>query len=142
MVGYQRETRRRPMLLVIIFTSLVLITLDTRGSGVIDHMRSTARDAIAPVQHLVDDAFSPVRNAVDGVANYGALKEQNARLKKRPSGGEGKLGGDGAVGSRVGALERLLDLPPVEVAPGTAVGVIGGSRGTSSAPSRSTRAPA
>ena len=129
MVAYGRDTRRRPVLLIAIFTSLLLITLDSRGSGVINRVRSTARDAIAPVQNLVDDAFSPVRNAVDGVTNYGALKDQNARLKQQLSVAQGKVARDRAVGSQVSDLEKLLDLPTVEDATGVAVRVVGGSPG-------------
>jgi rod shape-determining protein MreC len=129
MVVYRRDARRSPVLLMVIFTSLLLITVDSRGSGVIDRLRSTARDAIAPVQNLVDDAFSPIRNAAEGVANYGALKDQNAQLKQKLSIAQGKLARDRAVGSQVGDLEKLLDLPTIEDATGVAVRVVGGSPG-------------
>ena len=67
MAVYRRESRRRPILVMVVITSLALITLDTGGNGIIASVRHTARDAIAPVQGVVDDAFNPVENVFDGV---------------------------------------------------------------------------
>ena len=115
MVVYRRESRRRPILVMVVITSLALITLDTGGSGVIASIRSSARDVIAPVQDVVDDAFHPVRELV------------RRRLEvRRGAGGERRLRG------RINELERkpqprnapsartspssskLLDLPNIE----------------------------
>jgi cell shape-determining protein MreC len=81
MVVYRRETRRRPVLLIVAVVSLVLVTLDSRGNGIIDSVRSGAREALQPVQSVVDSAFEPVRNAADGITGYGALKDENATLR-------------------------------------------------------------
>jgi rod shape-determining protein MreC len=129
MAVYRRETRRRPVLLLALVTALALVTLDSRGSGIIDTFRSAARDVIAPVQELVDDAFSPVSDAFHGVTGYGSLKEENVELRRRLAEAEGKLARERAVGSEVGEIEKLLDLPTIEDADGIAVRVVGGSPG-------------
>ncbi len=123
----QRETRRRPVLLLVIIVSLVLITLDSRGNGAIDSSRRLARDALQPARSLVDSVFDPVRNVVDGVTSYGSVKDQNALLKRRVAKLEGRLLRERAVGSEVGELEKLLDLPTIEDATGVAARVISGS---------------
>ena len=76
MAVYRRESRRRPIIALIVITCLALITLDSSGNGVIGTVRHTARDAIAPVQGLVDDAFDPVANVFDGVTKVDGLEER------------------------------------------------------------------
>jgi rod shape-determining protein MreC len=117
------------MLLIAIFTSLVLITLDSRGSGVLNTLRSTVRDMLSPVESVTDEVFNPVRDFFGGVTNYGSLKEENAQLKRKVAGLKGKIDRERAVGSQVGELEKLLDLPTIEDADGIAARVIGGSPG-------------
>lgn len=129
MVVYRRESRRRPILALIVVTSLALITLDTGGNGAITSVRHAARDLIAPVQGLIEDAFDPVRNVFDGVTKMDALREENARLRARIAELEGSLSRERAVGKEVGELERLLDLPTVEDATGVVARVIGGPPG-------------
>ena len=67
MAVYRRESRRRPILVLIVITSLALITLDTGGNGIITSVRHAARDAISPVQGVVEDGFNPIQNVFDGV---------------------------------------------------------------------------
>jgi rod shape-determining protein MreC len=128
-VGYRRDSHQRSVLMVVIFTSLALVTLDSRGNGAVDSLRSTARDVIAPVQDVADGAFTPLRDLVSGVTDYGSLRDENARLERRLAFLEGKLDRERAVGSQVGELEKLLDLPTIEDATGVAVRVIGGTPG-------------
>ena len=90
MAVYRRESRRRPVIALIVITCLVLITLDSNGNGVIASVRHTARDAIAPVQRLVDDAFAPVANVFDGVTKVDGLENENAELRSRVAKLEGK----------------------------------------------------
>lgn len=123
----QRETRRRPVLLFVVIVALVLVTLDSRGNGAIDSSRRLARDALQPVRSLVDSVFNPVRNVFDGITSFGSVKEQNAVLKRRIAELEGRLLRERAVGSEVGELEKLLDLPTIEDATGVAARVISGS---------------
>jgi rod shape-determining protein MreC len=129
MVVYRRESRRRPILVLIVVTSLALITLDTGGNGAISSVRHAARDAIAPVQGVVEDAFDPVENLFEGVTEVDSLKEENARLRARISELEGTVGQERAIGEQVAELQRLLDLPGIEDATGVVARVIGGPPG-------------
>lgn len=129
MVVYRREGRHRAVLVAVVFTSLLLVTLDSRGNGIINSFRGTARDVLGPLREGVDDAFRPVRDLVGGVTDYGYLKDQNTRLKKRVADLEGRLQRERAVGSQVGELEKLLDLPTIEDATGIAARVVGTAAG-------------
>jgi rod shape-determining protein MreC len=129
MAVYQRETRRRPILLIVAITALVLVTLDSRGNSIIDSIRSVAREALQPIQSVVDSAFSPVRDAVQGITDYGNVKDENAQLKKELAELRGKQLRERAVGSEVGELEKLLDLPTIEDATGVTARVVSGAPG-------------
>jgi rod shape-determining protein MreC len=129
MVVYRRDARRRPVLLLVVILSLVLVTLDSRGNGFIDTFRRLSRDALQPVQSVVDSAFSPVRNGLEGITGYGSVKDENALLKKRVAALEGRLLRERAVGSEVNELGKLLDLPTIQDATGVAARVISGAPG-------------
>ncbi len=129
MAVYRRDARRRPVLLILIVLSLVLVTLDSRGNGLIDSFRRLSRDALAPVQSVVDSAFTPLRNGIDGITGYGSVKDENALLKKRVADLEGRLLRERAVGSQVNDLGKLLDLPTIQDATGVAARVISGAPG-------------
>jgi rod shape-determining protein MreC len=117
------------VLLVILISSLLLITIDSRGNGVVDSFRSGTRDAIAPVRDAVESVFQPVRNLANGVTDYGDLKDQNVELKRRLAKLQGKLTRNKAVGGKVSELERLLDLPTAEDATGIAARVVATAAG-------------
>jgi rod shape-determining protein MreC len=106
---------------------LLLITLDSRGNGMVDNFRNVAQDVLAPVRKVVNDAFKPVQDVTGGITNYGSVKDENARLKRTLAALQGKIQRERAVGSQVGELEKLLDLPNVEDATGVAARVVGGS---------------
>ena len=128
MAVYRSESRRRPILVLLVVTSLVLITI-SGSSGVVRSVRSAARDVVAPLQRGVRSAFRPVADVFDGVAEVGDLRAENARLRARVSRLEGSLSKERAIGQEVGNLEQLLDLPNIEDATGVAARVVGGPPG-------------
>jgi rod shape-determining protein MreC len=131
MVTYQRDSRQRSVLFVLVFTCLLLITLDSRGNGngMVNSFRDVAQNVLAPVRNVVNDAFTPLQDLTGGITNYGTVKDENARLKREVANLQGRIQRERAVGSEVGELEKLLDLPTIEDATGVAARVVGGSPG-------------
>ena len=129
MVVYRRDTRGRSLLLMLVVTSLVLVTLDSGSNGIVNTLRAQAHSVISPVQSVVDDAFSPLRNVTNGIANYSSVRDENARLKRQIADLHAQQLKNRGVGSEVGQLEKLLDLPTVQGATGIAARVTGGSPG-------------
>lgn len=129
MAVYRRESRRRPIIALIVITCLALITLDHNGNGVIGSVRHNAQDAIAPVQNLVDNAFDPVTNVFDGVTKVDGLESENARLRSRVARLEGQLSRDRGVSDEYSQLVRLLDIPDVEDVTGVVARVVRGPAG-------------
>ena len=69
-----------------IVTSLVLITLDQQGTGVVSTLRSTAQDVISPLQDVADNAISPVTDFFDSLGRGNELEAENARLRRKTRG--------------------------------------------------------
>ncbi len=74
---------RRGVIIALVVTSLLLITLDRRGSAVLDGARRVSVDLLAPVRGVVSAVFSPVRGAWNGIFNYDAIQEENDRLREQ-----------------------------------------------------------
>jgi rod shape-determining protein MreC len=129
MAVYRRESRRRPILALMVVTALVLITLDNGGNGVIGSVRHAARDLVAPAQQVVDSAFDPVGDVFDGVTKVDSLQQENAALRSRVSQLEGKLSRERGVADEYEQLARLLDIPDIEDVTGVVARVIGGPAG-------------
>ncbi len=126
---YRRDTRGRTLLFVLILVAVLLVTLDSNNSGLVSTIRAQARDLLAPVQSLVDDAFAPLRNVSNGITRYSSVRDENARLRREIADLRGKQLRTRGVGTEVGQLEKLLDLPTVHGATGIAARVTGGAPG-------------
>ncbi len=125
MVVQRRDTGGRSLLLLIVVSALILVTLDSRGSGVINTVRNATRNVVDPVESVVDSVVSPVTDLTSG----GSLRERVERQDRRIAELEGRLRRRRAVGSAVGELERLLDLPTIEDATAVAARVVSGAPG-------------
>lgn len=85
MAVYRRSRRHRFFLVLLALTSVTVITLDYRGagSGALESVRQSARDAFAPVQSVADRVVSPVAGFLGTVTHYGSLTSENARLRRQ-----------------------------------------------------------
>ncbi|MFI5046048.1 MAG: rod shape-determining protein MreC [Acidimicrobiia bacterium] len=68
-------------LVLLVITSLVLITLDERGSAVFNSARSAAQDVIAPLQRAIDSVVNPVADFFDGLGRASEIEAENTRLR-------------------------------------------------------------
>jgi rod shape-determining protein MreC len=74
---------RRGVIIALVVTSLVLITLDQRGSAVLDGARRVSVDVLAPVRSVMSALFAPVKGAWNGIFDYDDLREENDRLRRQ-----------------------------------------------------------
>jgi len=100
--------------MVLVMVCLTLITVDTKanGGGVLETVRSGARDVLVPAQSTVGGVADPVANFADGLVNSGDLKAENRRLRDE------NLRLQGQVLQAADAqrqLTALLDLNKLEV---------------------------
>ncbi|HEY7105890.1 MAG TPA: rod shape-determining protein MreC [Acidimicrobiia bacterium] len=129
MAVYRQDRRRRITLVMLIITSLVLITLDQQGAGVIGTIRSGAQDVISPLQRLADDAISPVTDFFDGLGRGDELQKENARLRSENAELKGQVAAAQAAIADVAELRKSLDLPNIADYDGVFANVVDGSTG-------------
>lgn len=79
----RRPGRSRSVLLFLVLVSLTFITLDVRGEGggFTGGLRRGVEDLFSPVQGALDGIVEPIGNAFSGITDYGALEDENARLR-------------------------------------------------------------
>ncbi len=81
-------TRRRAILLLAL-TSVILITMDLRGSALINFTRSSFGIVFRPIESATRVLTRPMQNAWNGMTHYNEVVEENHRLKDLIAYGEG-----------------------------------------------------
>ncbi len=79
MAGYS-FTRRRAILLLSL-TSVLLITLDLRGSSVTNFARSAFGVVFRPIESATRVVTRPIQNTWNGITHYNSVVDENRRLR-------------------------------------------------------------
>jgi rod shape-determining protein MreC len=113
------DRRRRLTLILLIITSLALVSLDERGSGIIDSARTAAQDIVSPLQHAADDVINPVSDWLDGLGRANELQDQNEKLRRQLAAAKAEIAAAKASLADAATMRQVLDLPDID--DGTAV---------------------
>ncbi|MFM7451559.1 MAG: rod shape-determining protein MreC [Actinomycetota bacterium] len=104
------SNRSRLLWVSLLVTSLFIITLDLRGVSLLSSLRSGTQSALAPVERLANNFFSPVGDFFSEVGNLGRskakiekLEEENQELKSQVIFNENTL-------AQLESLKGVLDL--------------------------------
>lgn len=114
-----RPGRSRFTLLLLVLTSVTVLTLDFRGSGFVDDVRSVAAEVFGPVRDAAAWVGRPVADTWNGVFGYNDLESENERLRARVADLEGRDAmAEDAIRqldeiARLERIERFTDLPSV-----------------------------
>lgn len=84
----QSFTRRRAILLLSL-TSVILITLDLRGSSLLNFTRSAFSVVFRPIEGATRVVTRPIENLWHGATNYNDVVAENRRLKDQLAYGQG-----------------------------------------------------
>lgn len=114
-----RTGRSRFTLLLLVLTSITVLTLDFRGSGVVDDLRGAASTVFSPLGDGAASAAEPFTNAWNGAFGYDDLERENDRLREQIA----ELEGDSAEAqeaireveelSELNGIDQYSDLPAV-----------------------------
>ena len=74
---------RRRVIILLVLTSLLLITLDTRGNVLIDKTRSAFALVLTPFDTAARTISRPIQNAWAAITDYEDLKRENEQLRER-----------------------------------------------------------
>jgi rod shape-determining protein MreC len=112
---------------LLVLTAITLITLDQRGTGTIDTVRSWARDIKAPIEDAANNVTSPVSDWFDGITRAGSLKHENATLRKQLSQARGDEARNRNAARENKRLTKLLHLSFAADVPSIASRVVDGA---------------
>ena len=115
----RHDRRRRLTLVLLIITSLALMSLDERGSGLIDSARTAAQDVVSPVQRLADDVINPAADWLDGLGRANELQDANDKLRRQLDDAHAEIAAAKASLAELSTLKQILDLP--DIADGDAI---------------------
>ena len=73
-------TRRRVILLLAL-TSVILVTLDLRGSGIVDSARNSFGVVFRPIESATRVVTRPIQNAWNGIVRYDDVVDENRKLR-------------------------------------------------------------
>jgi rod shape-determining protein MreC len=127
-VVYRHDRRRRLTLVLLVITSLALISLDERGSGIINSARTAAQDVVSPLQTLADDIINPVSDWFDGLGRADELQAENDRLQRQLDAARSEIAAAKGSLAELTELKQILDLPTIDDSTGVTAEVI--SQGT------------
>lgn len=118
--------RSRSTLVVLLLISITLITLDFRGFGPLEGVKSGVNTLFSPIRTAGDAVFGPVASAWDGIFGGGDLADENERLRQEVD----QLRGDAARAEEAQAelesIRESLELLPRSDIPKTHAEVTGG----------------
>jgi rod shape-determining protein MreC len=110
----RHDRRRRLTLVLLVITSLALVSLDERGSGIINSARTAAQDVVSPVQDLADDVINPVADWLDGLGRANELQDQNDKLRRQLDAARAEVAASKASQARLENLEQIADIPDID----------------------------
>jgi rod shape-determining protein MreC len=100
----------RRLLILLMVTALVLMTIDTRGSGPFGSARSAAFAATAPFRSFVAAVAQPVSATWNGAVHYDDVTEENERLRADVARLEGEVARLPDVEADLAALKEATGL--------------------------------
>lgn len=122
----RRTGRSRLTLALLVLTSLAVLTLDFRDSGIVSGARGIASSVLSPLRGAAETVSEPFSNAWHGITGYGDLEAENEALRAQLDELRGKAVQDEDAAEQLAALLDQLDIEWVGDIPTAAARVVAG----------------
>jgi rod shape-determining protein MreC len=122
-----RLGRSRFTLLLLVLTSITVLTLDFRGSGVVDDLRGAASTVFSPVADGAGSVTAPFTDAWNGAFGYDDLERENEQLRDQIAEMEGDVAEAADANRQLAELAELDGVTLYTALPSVTSRVVGGS---------------
>jgi rod shape-determining protein MreC len=121
-----RLGRSRFTLLLLVLTSITILTLDFRGSGVVDDLRGAASTVFSPVADGAGSVAAPFTDAWNGAFGYDDLERENERLREEIAAMQGDAAEAADANRQLDELAELEGITRYTALPSVTSRVVGG----------------
>lgn len=111
MASSRRGGRARITISLLLLSAVLLLTLDGRGSGPIQSVRSAVLTILSPIGSAASSIGGPFRNAWNSTFEQGDLKKENEALREENDRLKGDLTANSIAKEQLQQLLQLVGIP-------------------------------
>ena len=129
MASSRRRGRTRITISLLLLSAVLLLTLDSRGSGPVQSARSAVVSVLSPLGSAAAIVVNPFRNAWDSAFDQGNLKNENETLREENDRLKGDVTANSIAKKQLQQLLQLVGIPFVGDTPVVHTRVLSGAVG-------------
>jgi len=129
MASRRRRGRARITISLLLLSAVLLLTLDSRGSGPVQSARSVVLSVLSPLGSAAATVVNPFRNAWDSAFDQGNLKNENETLREENDRLKGDVTANSIAKEQLQQLLQLVGIPFVGDTPVVHTRVVSGAVG-------------
>jgi rod shape-determining protein MreC len=129
MASSRRGGRTRITVSLLLLSAVLLLTLDGRGSGPIQSVRSVVIDVLSPVGDVASTVFSPFKNVWESAFDQNDLEKENENLRIENDRLKGEAIANSIAKEQLQQLLQLVGIPFVGDTPVVHTRVVSGAVG-------------
>lgn len=129
MASSRRRGRARITISLLLLSAVLLLTLDSRGSGPVQSARSAVLSVLSPLGSAASSVVSPFRNAWNSAFDQGNLKQENETLREENDRLKGDITANSIAKQQLQQLLQLVGIPFVGDTPVVHTRVVSGAVG-------------
>lgn len=129
MASSRRRGRTRLTIVLLLLTAVALLTVDSRGSGPVQLVRSAAMTVLTPVGDAASSVFGPVRSAWNSAFSQDDLESENQTLHEENDRLRGEVTQSAIAKQQLQQLLQLVGIPFVGDTPVVHTRVVSGTVG-------------
>lgn len=129
MASPRRRGRARITISLLLLSAVLLLTLDSRGSGPVQSARSVVLSVLSPLGSAAATVVNPIRNAWNSAFDQGNLKNENETLREENDRLKGDVTANSIAKEQLQQLLQLVGIPFVGDTPVVHTRIVSGAVG-------------